>query len=95
MLAFQIAYSNAEKGKCTFEKFPVDQGNDCCFYEPDCIVTKVPEYKTIYVWVSMKNYFPEIPKVLLVQGIAIFRYLGSVALKCKKKYILKCKDFFA
>ena len=80
MLTFQIAYSNAEKGKCTFEKFPVDQGNDCCFYEPDCIVTKVPINQTIYVWVSMKNYFPEIPVgvVLLVQGIAIFRYLDNI-----------------
>ena len=77
MLTFQIAYSNGEKGKCTFEKFPVDQGNDCCFYEPDCIVTKVPIDQTIYVWVSMKNYFPEISVVLLVQGIAIFIYLDS------------------
>ena len=78
MLTLQIAYSNGEKGHCSFEKFPVDQGNDCCFYEPDCDVTTTTVYETIYVWVSMKNYFPEIPKVLLVQGIAIFRYLDNI-----------------
>ena len=54
VLILQITYSNGEKGKCEFKKFKEDQGNDCCFYEPECksIITTQPSY--IDVWVSKK-----------------------------------------
>ena len=66
MLTLQIAYSNGEKGKCSFEKFPEDQGNDCCFYEPDCKITTRPDYEILTVWVSTKNYFPEIKNEIVI-----------------------------
>ena len=61
----QITYSNGEK--CSFEKFKEDQGNDCCFYEPECNITITTEPSYIEVWVSKKIniYKTEILDVLV------------------------------
>ena len=52
VLILQITYSNGEKGECTFEKFKEDQGNDCCFYEPECSIVKTTKPSYIDAWVS-------------------------------------------